>query len=85
MGKGLCFLPKNGEKRELSKIRISDELKEKAKKAFHGKEAIRTGEGLSRKELRILERAGIVEKIPAVKNRKYIDTTGSLFFIWKLR
>jgi len=45
---------------------------------------IRTNEGLSRTELRALERRGIVRKLMAFGSRKYLDAVPSIHYMWAL-
>jgi len=61
-------------------------LKEKAKQAFKASEHdfILTGQGLTRKELRQLERRGIVRKLETFKTRKYTDVTPAMIYAWEL-
>lgn len=67
------------------KIRVTPELMEKAKKAFKKAErsSIISGEGLTRQELRALERKGCVRKMIIFGNTKYSDQTGSRSYIWQ--
>ena len=63
-----------------------DEIIEKAVKIFRnlkGKKTILTGEGLTRKELRILERKGLVRKMPIYGKRKYKDTIPTISYAWE--
>lgn len=69
----------------MSKIKL-DETIEKAVKIFRdlrGKKTILTGEGLTRTELRILERKGLVRKMPTYGTRKYRDTTPTMGYCWE--
>lgn len=61
-------------------------LTEKAKQVFKnaGKESIFTGEGLTRKELRKLERMGIVKKLETYKDRKYTNSRPTMIYEWEL-
>jgi len=45
----------------MSKFKITDELMNRALAVFKAEETIYSGEGLTRKELRALERAGMVK------------------------
>ena len=67
------------------KIRVTPELIEKAKKAFKKAErsGIRSGEGLTRQELKALERKGCVHKMTIFGDTKYSDQTGSRSYIWQ--
>ena len=63
-----------------------DEIIEKAVKIFRnlkGKKTILTGEGLTRKELRILERKGLVRKMAIYGTRKYKDSTPTIGYCWE--
>jgi len=63
-----------------------DEIIEKAVKIFRnleGKKTILTGEGLTRKELRILERKGLVKKMAIYGTRKYKDSTPTIGYCWE--
>lgn len=69
------------------KVRVTPELIAKAGKVFSEvkKGTIRTNEGLTRSELRALERKGIVRKMPTYGSRKYQDVSPSMSYIWELR
>ena len=66
-----------------------DEIIEKAVKVFRelacsgGKKTILTGEGLTRTELRILERKGLVRKMTIYGTRKYKDITPTIGYAWE--
>lgn len=63
-----------------------DKIIEKAIKIFRNlkdKKTILTGEGLTRKELRILERKGLVRKMSVYGVRKYKDTTPTIGYCWE--
>lgn len=69
----------------MKKLKL-DEVIEKAIKIFRnlkGKKTILTGEGLTRKELRILERKGLVKKIPVYKEKKYKDNPSTMTYAWE--
>jgi len=80
MGKGSWLLSK--------KIRVTPELVEKAKKIFEEvfektkKKTIIANKGLSRGELRALERKGYVRKMIVFGDRRYTDSTGSQQYVW---
>lgn len=59
-------------------IRLDEATIKKAESIFNEYGSIITGHGLSRKELRQLERAGLIEK-RLMKNKD----TGSLIYQWK--
>jgi len=69
----------------VSKIKL-DELIKKAKEVFKvaKKKTILTGEGLTRTELRLLERRGFVKKMPIYKEKKYKDNPSTMTHIWEL-
>ncbi len=58
--------------------RPNDALIQKAENIFSHYGSIVTGQGLTRKELRLLERASLIES-QLMKNKK----TGSLIYEWK--
>jgi len=69
----------------MTKIKF-DEVLEKAVKIFRdlkGKKTLLTGEGLTRKELRMLERKGLVRKMAIYSTRKYKDTTPTIGYCWE--
>ena len=69
----------------MTKINL-DEIIEKAVKIFRnlkGKKTILTGEGLTRKDLRLLERKGLVRKMPTYGTRKYKDVTPTMRYCWE--
>ena len=80
MGKGWSVLSK--------KIRVTPELVEKAKKFFEEvfektkKKTIVANRGLSRGELRALERKGYVRKMIIFGDRRYTESTGSQQYVW---
>lgn len=68
------------------KMNKFDEILEKAVKIFRdlkGKKTILTGEGLTRKELRILERKGLVRKMAIYRDKKYKDNPATLGYCWE--
>ncbi len=68
------------------KMNKLDEIIEKAVKVFRnlkGKKTILTNEGLTRTELRILERKGLVRKMPIYNARKYKDVTPTMGYCWE--
>lgn len=63
-----------------------DEIIERAVKIFRNlkdKKTILTGEGLTRKELRMLERKGLVRKMPIYGKRKYKDIIPTISYCWE--
>lgn len=69
----------------MKKIRITSELIEKAECVFADAEGamIATGAGLSRQELRALEKKGLVEKMPIFGDRKYDTVSPIKSFRWR--
>ena len=69
------------------KIKVTPQLIQKAKDVFEKakKSSIKANEGLTRAELRALERKGIVEKIPIFGQRKFTDSSPSMSYIWSLK
>lgn len=69
----------------MKKIRITPEFKEKARKVFEEaeKRTISTNDGLSRQELRTLERKGLVERMPIFGDRVYNTVAPTKSFIWR--
>ena len=67
----------------MGKLKITPELIKKASKVI-GNSSIKTNEGLSRKELRLLERARIVKKSPVFARRTYSDTNPQMQYIWEM-
>ena len=70
----------------MGKQRLTNELIARAEEVFAkaGKEFIPVNVGLNRKELRALERAGIVEKMPSFKTRKYRNVNPSMTYVYRL-
>jgi len=66
------------------KIRVTPELIEKARGVFERakQKAIPTGEGLSRGELRALERRGKVRKMTVFGGTRWVGTSGALSYVW---
>lgn len=72
----------------MSKIRVTPELIAKVKKAFAEvkEETIKTGQGgLTRGELRALERKGIVERLPIFLKSKFVGVTPQKQWVWRLK
>lgn len=71
------------------KIRVTLELIERAEEVFKkaSEKAVRSGvvsgEDLTRRELRALERKGYVRKMTIFGKTKYSDQTGSRSYIWQ--
>lgn len=68
----------------MGRLKITPELLERASKAI-GKGSIRTNEGLSRKELRALERAGIVKKFKVFAERVFTGSNPAMHYIWEMK
>ena len=70
----------------MKKCRITNELLAKAEKVFKAAAAqfIPVDQGLNRRELRALERAGIVEKMPTFKKRKYSNVNPPMAYVYRL-
>jgi len=69
----------------MKKLKL-DEVIEKALKVFRnlkGKKTILTGEGLTRAELRMLERKGLVRKMTIYGTRKYKNITPTIGYCWE--
>lgn len=68
----------------MSKIKL-DELIKKAREVFVAakKKTILTNEGLTRTELRALERVGLVRKMPTYRSKKYKDNPATLIYAWE--
>jgi len=69
----------------MKKLKL-DEVIEKAVKIFRnlkGKKTILTGEGLTRKELRMLERKNLVKKMPVYREKKYQHNPATLIYCWE--
>ncbi len=66
-----------------------DEVIEKALKVFEelpmsvGRKTILTGKGLTRKELRLLERKGLVRKLAIYRDKKYKNNPATLGYAWE--
>jgi len=70
----------------MKKCRVTNELIEKAEKVFKAASVqfISVDRGLDRRELRALERAGIVEKMPTFKKRKYSNVNPPMAYVYRL-
>jgi len=68
------------------KIRVTPELVEKARKIFEKakkeKKAVTTTNGLSRTEMRALERKGYVRKMSIFGAVRYAGSRGGLSYVW---
>lgn len=68
------------------KIRMTDGLIKKVEEVFAKteKKTIVGGEGLTRRELRALERRGVVERIRTHQVAKYVGETGAMVYAYRL-
>ena len=67
------------------KIKVTPELIEKAVAVFNRKSVILTGQGLSRQELRALEREGTVRKQPAFRKQpNRLQGSGIVHNSWRI-
>ena len=68
------------------KIRVTDDLRKKAEGVFAKAEKtmIVAGKGLTRQELRALERKGVVEKMATRQTAKYVGETGAIVYAYRL-
>ena len=66
------------------KIRVTQKLIEKAMRAFEssGKKGMVVGKGLSRTELRSLERKGLVRRMSTFGSTKFVNYRGSVSYLW---
>jgi len=67
----------------MGRLKITPELLERAAKTI-GKGSIRTNEGVSRKELRALERAGIVKKSKVFARKVFTGSNPAMHYIWEM-
>jgi len=79
-------ITRNYSKRWNMKKNNIDELTKRAEKIFENTKdnIIFTNQGLARRELRILERKGIIEKQPVFKVAKYVGVTPTMQYQWRL-
>lgn len=68
------------------KVRVNNELIEKAGRVFikAKKKTIVASKDLTRKELRALERKGVVTKITIRQESKYVGETGATYYGYQL-
>jgi len=69
------------------KVRVTDELILKVQQAFQimGTKFIHNGDaGMTRNELRALDRKGIVERMRTA-TKKWADTTGTIEYVYRLK
>ncbi len=66
------------------KIRLTQELIDTARSVFKNanKKNIITGEGLTRAQLRVLEREGYVRKMSTFGRSKFAGQTGAVKYVW---
>jgi len=67
----------------MGKLKVTEELIRKAERVI-GNGSIPTNRGLSRKELRSLERANIVKKTKVFEKKKYSDANPQYYYIWEM-
>ena len=69
------------------KVRVTTELIAKAERVFSEVKhaTIQTGEGLTRSELRALERHDKVERITNFGRQKYSNSASTLSYLWRLK
>ena len=69
----------------MGKVRVTPELITKAKKCFSakGEKGVKVNEGLTRSELRALERKGLVEKRIFFSERKWANVTPTRFYVYQ--
>lgn len=65
------------------KVVVTSELLGRAQEVFKQKGAIYSNDGLTRTELRLLERKGLVEKSRYFRARKFVDSNSTVVYIWK--
>jgi len=69
------------------KVRVTPELVKKAEGVFAKAEKatiVADNKGLTRRELRALERKGVVERIPFRQTAKYVGETGAMQYAYRL-
>jgi len=68
----------------MKKLKLNEVI-EKAKEVFGAAEktSILTGEGLTRKELRLLERKKMVKKTPIYHKKKYVHNPSTMTYAWE--
>ena len=66
------------------KVRVTQELIVKARRAFESseKKGIIVGKGLNRSELRSLERKGLVRRMSTFGSTKFVNYRGSVSYLW---
>ena len=69
----------------MGKVRVTSELIAKARKCFSakGEKGVRVNEGLTRSELRALERKGLVEKQVFFAERKWANVAPTRFYVYQ--
>lgn len=69
----------------MSKLKVNEKFIKKAKKVFEDaeKETIKTGEGLTRTELRALENRGLVKKRKVFGKQKFANITPPVSYVWE--
>lgn len=69
----------------MSKLKVNEAFIKRAKKVFEDadKQTIKTGEGLTRTELRVLENRRLVKKRRVFGKRKFSDVTPTISYVWE--
>jgi len=67
------------------KIKVNEQFIERARKVFKDadKGTIKTGEGLTRNELRALENRRLVKKRKVFGKRKFSDVPPTMSYVWE--
>lgn len=66
----------------MAKVKINDSFIAKAREVFGARQSIMTGDGLTRTELRVLERHGFVERVRTAGKKKWSDSTATMTWAW---
>lgn len=70
----------------MKKIKVTPELIEKAKKAFAASKSRYTKRselGLTRAEIRALERKGLIDNMGVFGERKYSSSAPAMHYVWR--
>lgn len=65
------------------KVKNTAELREKFHQAFAKTATIKAGQGLTKGELKKLERMGWVERLSTITRKKWSEVTGAIEFVWR--
>ena len=68
----------------MGRLKVTEGLIRRAEEVI-GKGSIRTNEGIHRRELRALERAGIVKKSKVFGKRKFVGYNPQMQYIWEMK